>query len=356
MAANRLTVREYPDMQPPIVSIETSLSRRVRGRDRNARSRRSSRTRSPASRASRSSPRRAAGRALAHHHRVQPRSRHRVGRQRRARPRRRACAQPAGRSRPAGDRQGRRHFRAGHVDESRQRPALGARAHRLRRALSASIASRSCPASRTIRISGERRYAMRVWLDRQALAARKLTVQDVERRAAAENVELPAGRIESIEREFTLRTDTGLHTPEDFRQLVIGSRRRRLPRAPGRGGAVELRAPRICVRCRAPMARPASAWASCRSRTANVLEVAEGVQARDRAASSATLPDDIAHRHQLRRHRVRQRVDQRGGTRAGDRALLVLIVIYAVPRHGARDADSGGDDSGLDHRRDHRAW
>ena len=59
-----------------------------------------------------------------------------------------------------------------------------------------------------IRISGERRFAMRVWLDRQALAARKLTVQDVEDALRAENVELPAGRIESSQREFTLHTDT----------------------------------------------------------------------------------------------------------------------------------------------------
>src|SRR5688572_12324175 len=73
-----------------------------------------------------------------------------------------------------------------------------------------------------VRIGGERRYAMRVWLDRQALAARQLTVQDVESALRAENVELPAGRIESVDREFTLRTDTGLRTPEDFRRLVIG--------------------------------------------------------------------------------------------------------------------------------------
>ena len=72
-----------------------------------------------------------------------------------------------------------------------------------------------------VRITGERRYAMRVWLDRHALAARQLTVQDVEAALRRENVELPAGRIESLEREFTLRTDTGLHTPADFRQLVV---------------------------------------------------------------------------------------------------------------------------------------
>jgi multidrug efflux pump len=73
-----------------------------------------------------------------------------------------------------------------------------------------------------VRMAGARKYAMRVWLDREGLAARGLTVQDVEDALRSENVELPAGRIESKEREFTLRTDTGLRTPEQFAALVIG--------------------------------------------------------------------------------------------------------------------------------------
>ena len=63
---------------------------------------------------------------------------------------------------------------------------------------------------------------MRVWLSRENLAARQLTVADVENSLLRENVELPAGRLESTEREFTLRTDTNLRTEEDFRNLVVG--------------------------------------------------------------------------------------------------------------------------------------
>ena len=74
----------------------------------------------------------------------------------------------------------------------------------------------------SIRVSGARRPAMRVWLDREALAARGLTVQDVERTLRSENVELPAGRIESVDREFTLRAVTQLDTPEEFGALVVG--------------------------------------------------------------------------------------------------------------------------------------
>lgn len=73
-----------------------------------------------------------------------------------------------------------------------------------------------------INIGGERRYAMRVWLDRRAMASRGLTVEDIENALRSENVELPAGRIESSEREFTLRTETGLRSEQDFRQLVVG--------------------------------------------------------------------------------------------------------------------------------------
>ena len=73
-----------------------------------------------------------------------------------------------------------------------------------------------------VRINGGRRYAMRVWLSRENLASRQLTVADVENALLRENVELPAGRLESTEREFTLRTDTNLRTEEDFRNLVVG--------------------------------------------------------------------------------------------------------------------------------------
>jgi multidrug efflux pump len=77
------------------------------------------------------------------------------------------------------------------------------------------------PGVARVSINGGRRYAMRVWLDRQALAGRQLTVSDIEEALRRENVELPAGRIESEQREFSLRTVVGLETEEDFRNLVI---------------------------------------------------------------------------------------------------------------------------------------
>ncbi|MFO1406812.1 MAG: efflux RND transporter permease subunit [Steroidobacteraceae bacterium] len=78
------------------------------------------------------------------------------------------------------------------------------------------------PGVARVRLSGARRYAMRVWIDREALAARQLTVTDIENALRRENVQLPAGRLESSQRELTLRTDTQLNTEQDFRELPIG--------------------------------------------------------------------------------------------------------------------------------------
>ena len=72
-----------------------------------------------------------------------------------------------------------------------------------------------------VRIGGERRYAIRVWLDRTKLAARNITVAEVERALRANNVELPAGSVDSSTRNFTVRAEGRLSTVEDFRELVV---------------------------------------------------------------------------------------------------------------------------------------
>ncbi len=72
-----------------------------------------------------------------------------------------------------------------------------------------------------IRIGGSQRYAMRIWLDRDALAARGLTIAEVEAALRSENVELPAGRLESDTRDFTLRIDRGYAEAKDFEALPL---------------------------------------------------------------------------------------------------------------------------------------
>jgi multidrug efflux pump len=72
-------------------------------------------------------------------------------------------------------------------------------------------------------IFGERRFAMRVWVKPEELSARALTVQDVESAITARNVEIPAGRIESTRREFSVRSLGELKTPREFGELVVAS-------------------------------------------------------------------------------------------------------------------------------------
>ncbi|MEE3170109.1 MAG: efflux RND transporter permease subunit, partial [Pseudomonadota bacterium] len=73
----------------------------------------------------------------------------------------------------------------------------------------------------SVRIGGERRYAIRVWLDRERLAARDITVAEVERALRTNNIELPAGSVDSSTRNFTVRAEGRLSNVEEFRQLVI---------------------------------------------------------------------------------------------------------------------------------------
>ena len=177
------------------------------------------------------------------------------------------------------------------------------------------------------RINGERRYAMRIWLDRHALAGRQLTVQDVEAALRRENLQLPAGRIESLNREFSLRTDTGFNTEEDFRQLVIGR---------GADGSLVRLGEVADVKRDAEDLRSLSrsdgvtgiSFSIVPTSTANVLDVTRGVQA-EMERIRATLPEDI---------RMEVNVDNSLFVHASIyevmhalvvALILVLIVIYA---------------------------
>jgi len=70
-------------------------------------------------------------------------------------------------------------------------------------------------------VRGERRYAIRIWLDRRAMAARNLTSSDVEVAIRRSNLELPAGDITSSQRMLEVRLDGRLTDPEDFAEIVI---------------------------------------------------------------------------------------------------------------------------------------
>ena len=121
------------------------------------------------------------------------------------------------------------------------------------------------PGVATVYIGGERRYAMRIWVDRTALAARGLTVLDVESAIKKQNVELPGGLIASSKRELTVKADSRLATPGGVR---AGRRleQERLPRAPRRGRARSRSGRRTTASSSTRTATSRSASASCARR------------------------------------------------------------------------------------------
>jgi len=79
----------------------------------------------------------------------------------------------------------------------------------------------TAPGAAEVNIYGERKFAMRIWVDPGKLAAYQLTVQDLEDALRRANLEVPAGRIESAQREFNVTAATDLQFPRDFTQVVI---------------------------------------------------------------------------------------------------------------------------------------
>ncbi len=146
------------------------------------------------------------------------------------------------------------------------------------------------PGVASVRIGGERRYAMRVWLDPDRMAALGVTPSDVESRLRAENVELPGGRLESSARELTVRADARLRRPDDFAAMVLRV---------GSGGEVRLgEVARIELGAAGYRngllidGHPAIGLGVVRQSTANTLEVADGVRAA-LSQMQGSLPADI---------------------------------------------------------------
>ena len=77
------------------------------------------------------------------------------------------------------------------------------------------------PGVSSVRIFGERRYAMRLWMYPVKLAVHCLTPADVQASLDSQNVDLPSGRLEGATNELSLRTLGRLSTPEEFENLII---------------------------------------------------------------------------------------------------------------------------------------
>jgi multidrug efflux pump len=139
-------------------------------------------------------------------------------------------------------------------------------------------------------VFGERRMSMRVWLSAPELAARGLTVQDVESAIRSRNVEVPAGRIESDRREFTVRSLGELKSPEEFGELVVSSANGQLVKLKDLG-TVELgpESDRSTLRYNGTSA---VAIGVIRQSKANLVEVADAIH-REVPLIQASLPPGV---------------------------------------------------------------
>ncbi|BCA56567.1 putative Multidrug efflux transporter [Nitrospira sp. KM1] len=147
------------------------------------------------------------------------------------------------------------------------------------------------PGVANITLDGERRYAMRLSLDPDRLAARRLTVHDVEEALMEQNVVIPSGRIESERREFSVRTEGALRTAEQFDRLIIAYRDGYPVRLREIGQAeVAAEDDRKIIRVNG---RRAVGIGVIKNSQGNTLEVAEAVK-REVALLRTTLPDGMA--------------------------------------------------------------
>ena len=128
-----------------------------------------------------------------------------------------------------------------------------------------------------VRIFGARKYAMRLWLDPVRIAGFGLTPADVEAALRRQNVEVPSGRIESRDREFNVVAETDMKTAEEFSRLVIAERRGYLVRLSDIG-RVEIgpEEERVIARFRG---EPAVGLGVIKQSTANPLSVSRAVNA-----------------------------------------------------------------------------
>ena len=134
------------------------------------------------------------------------------------------------------------------------------------------------PGVSQINVFGSGGPSMRVWLDRLALAARNLTVAEIEAALQRENLELPAGRIESRDRDFQVRMGRNYQTAEDFRNLVLAQGEDGHLVRLGEVANVEV-GPRDTRRMFRTNGSVTTGFGIIKQSTANTVEVLDGVKA-----------------------------------------------------------------------------
>ncbi|WP_201842188.1 efflux RND transporter permease subunit [Microvirga zambiensis] len=181
------------------------------------------------------------------------------------------------------------------------------------------------PGVANVNLSGERRFAMRIWIDRPALAARGLTVQDLETAIKRQNVELPGGRIESSQREFTVKTDSRLATPEEFQQIIVTNKSGYLVRL-GEVAQVEV-GPEDTRFEFYQSGETAIGMGVVRQSTANTLAVVDGVRKELEELKSSLPPGTTAEIAYDESQFIRASIDGVLHTLLEGVALVILVIL-----------------------------
>lgn len=178
-------------------------------------------------------------------------------------------------------------------------------------------------------IGGERRYSMRVWVDNRRLAAYALTIADVAAALERENVDIPSGRLESADTEFTVRSLGELRSARDFEALIVAN---------VAGEAVRLRdvarvevGPEDARKLVRFNGRPGIGLGVVKQSKANTLDVARAVVAKAEALRADLPPGvDLVTAYDSSKF-IRRSIGDVTRT-IFEAAVLVVLVIYVFLR------------------------
>jgi multidrug efflux pump len=188
---------------------------------------------------------------------------------------------------------------------------------------------KTLPGVASVIIGGERRYAMRLWIDRDRLAAYGLTPVDVENGLRRQNVEIPSGRIESSQREFTVLTEADLRTPAQFDNMILTEARGYAVRLRDVGraelGALDERS-RLRVN-----GNPAVGLGVVKQSTANTLSVANAAKGEMKRLQGA-LPQGMVLQVAFDSSVFIDRSIEGVYRTMGEAVLLVMLVIFVFLR------------------------
>jgi hydrophobe/amphiphile efflux-1 (HAE1) family protein len=181
----------------------------------------------------------------------------------------------------------------------------------------------------SIMIGGEQRFAMRLWLDSEKMAAHQVTVLDVQQALKQQNIELPSGRVESFDREMTIETRGEMKTAQEFNQLVIKNTGVKIVRLRDIGQAREgVENERTVARNNG---QPCVFLGIVKQSKANTIDVAHGVK-EEMERIKPTLPAGVEMVVNYDSSTFVEKAIREVWTTLGIAFVLVVIIIYLFLR------------------------